>query len=283
MKTKIASFLTAAVVSLLTLATSSFADAGDGFYDKEHIRGFVSFGGDYRGMRAEFQKYVNRTAFITGTFVDPADSSGAGTTPDSKPTYNQFSDYYLGLHLNAGAQYKQFLTWFDFNFMPTQVSERPSSTITAGSGTFALFDVRWYSYGADWMFGWKILGENNFINVIPAVGVGMNLINFHFASEYTISSTDGSQTSTMRDRYYSTLATTVNAELEVRLELDPIAIGIYGGYRYIRYDELNVEGLKLKNPYYEYDTDNVGDTWFIGLRVTWTFLSDWQKKQADRL
>ena len=133
------------------------------------------------------------------------------------------------------------------------------------------------------MFGWKILGENNFINVIPAVGVGMNLINFHFASEYTISSTDGSQTYTMRDRYYSTLATTVNAELEVRLELDPIAIGIYGGYRYIRYDELNVEGLKLKNPYYEYDTDNVGDTWFIGLRVTWTFLSDWQKKQADRL
>ena len=129
MKTKIASFLTAAVVSLLTLATSSFADAGDGFYDKEHIRGFVSFGGDYRGMRAEFQKYVNRTAFITGTFVDPADSSGAGTTPDSKPTYNQFSDYYLGLHLNAGAQYKQFLTWLDFNFMPTQFLNAPPAPL----------------------------------------------------------------------------------------------------------------------------------------------------------
>ena len=167
--------------------------------------------------------------------------------------------------------------------MPTQVSERPATSVTAGSSKYALFDVRWYAYGLDWMFGWKILGESSFINVIPAVGVGMNLINFHLASEYEIVSIDGSQQATLRDRYYSTLATTVNAELEVRLEFDPIAIGIYGGYRYIRYDELTAEGMQLRNPYYEYDTDNVGDTFFFGLRLTWTFLSDWQKKQADRL
>ena len=283
MKTKIASFLTAALVSIMALATSSFADAEDSFYDKDHIRGFVSIGGDYRGMRAEFQNYVNRTAFIFGAYADPADSSGGVVAPSSNPKYNQFGDYYLGLHLNAGAQYKQFLTWVDLNFMPTQVSERPATSVTAGSSKFALFDVRWYAYGLDWMFGWKILGESSFINVIPAVGVGMNLINFHFASEYEIVSMDGSEQATLRDRYYSTLATTVNAELEVRLEFDPIAVGIYGGYRYIRYDELTAEGMELRNPYYEYDTDNVGDTFFFGLRVTWTFLSDWQRKQMQKL
>lgn len=284
MKTKIASFLTAAVFSVLTLATSSFADAESSFYEKDHVRGFVSIGADYRGMRAEFQKYVNSTAFIFGEFADPSDSTGAGSKSSvTPPNYSPFGDWYLGMHVNVGAQYKQFLTWFDINFMPTQVSGRPAKAMTTSAGKIPLFDVRWIAYGADWMFGWKLLGENSFINVIPAVGVGMNLINFHFASEFLISSIDGSETHAVRDRYYSTLATTVNAELEVRLEFDPIAIGIYGGYRYIRYNELKVEGLELQNPDYEYDTDNVGDTWFIGLRVTWTFLSEWQRKQAVKL
>jgi hypothetical protein len=31
------------------------------------------------------------------------------------------------------------------------------------------------------------------------------------------------------------------------------------------------------------NTDAIGDTWFAGLRITWLFLSDWQKKQRDRL
>lgn len=287
MKTKIASFLTAAVVSLMTLATNSFADAEDGFYDKEHIRGFISIGGDYRVMRDEFQNYVNRTAFITGAYsVSGAEDLYA--IDGDGPEYKLFNDYYLGLHINAGAQYKQFLTWFDFNFMPTQVSERPDKKVstTSESGDsrdFALFDVRWFAYGADWMFGWKLLGENSFINVIPAVGFGFNLINFHLASEFAIASVDGSQTATLRDRYYSTLATTFNTELEVRIELDPIAIGIYGGYRFVRYNELVAEGMELKNPRYEYDTDNIGDTFFFGLRLTWTFRSEWQKKQDAKL
>ncbi|PWJ63388.1 MULTISPECIES: hypothetical protein [unclassified Fibrobacter] len=295
MKTKITSFLKAAVLSVLALAPVSFAEEDNGFYEKDHVRGFISFGADYRLMTDEFQSYVNKTALYNGQhqYTAPGDSSTSqlyGGKPTSK--YGRFDDYYMGLHVNVGAQYKQFLTWMDINFMPTQVSERPASSYSAtpldesSSGDavkFPLYDVKWFSYGVDWMFGWKLFGESTFINLIPAVGIGFNLINFHFASDYTV--TDGSNTADARDRYYSTFASTFAAELELRLELDPIAIGLYAGYRYIRYNELDVEGVLLSDDLgnRKYDTDNDGDTFCIGLRVTWTFLSDWQRKQMDKL
>ena len=254
MKTKI-TYL-AALVCALILAPSVLADTEEGFYEKNHIRGFISIGGDYRGMFDEFRNYVNQVAFSNGYHV-------------------------------IGAQYKQFLTWFDINFMPTQISERPHSTYTttSESGTsikFPLYDVRWFCYGADWMFGWKLLGEDMPVNLIPAVGFGFNLINFHFASNFDLENEDGSYTA-LRDRYYSTIASTFNAELEIRLELGQFAIGAYGGYRAVRYNELNVEGERLETALGKYDTDNIGDTWFIGLRLTWIFLSDWQEKQNDKL
>lgn len=280
----------AAVLSVFALTTSSLADEEVGFYEKDHVRGFISIGGEYRGMFDEFQNYVNKTAFYAGSHVAtaPGDSTERTFQGASTNKYNLFDDYYLGLHVNVGAQYKQFMTWMDFNFMPTQVSERPSKSYSASSddGTtmsFPLYDVRWFTYGVDWMFGWKILGESSFINVIPAVGFGFNLINFHLASDYTIS--DGSSSGDTRDRFYSSFASTINAEIEVRIELDPIAIGLYGGYRYIRYNELEVEGTSLSMDMgnRSYDTDNCGESFFIGLRVTWTFLSDWQRKQMQKL
>jgi hypothetical protein len=283
MKTKI-TYL-AALVCALVLAPSVLADTEEGFYEKNHIRGFISLGGDYRGMFGEFRNYVNQVAFSNGVHVvDDGDSSEVYA---GKINYSKFDDYYLGLHLNIGAQYKQFLTWFDINFMPTQISERPSSTYSTSSESgasikFPLYDVRWFAYGADWMFGWKLLGESTPINLIPAVGFGFNLINFHFASNFDLENEDGSYTE-MRDRYYSTIASTFNAELEIRLELGQFAIGAYGGYRAVRYNELNIEGDNLETAFGKYDTDNVGDTWFVGLRLTWIFLSDWQEKQNDKL
>ena len=283
MKTKI-TYL-AALVCALVLAPSVLADTEEGFYEKNHIRGFISLGGDYRGMFGEFRNYVNQVAFSNGVHVvDDGDSSEVFA---GKINYSKFDDYYLGLHLNIGAQYKQFLTWFDINFMPTQISERPSSTYSTSSESgasikFPLYDVRWFAYGADWMFGWKLLGESTPINLIPAVGFGFNLINFHFASNFDLENEDGSYTA-LRDRYYSTIASTFNAELEIRLELGQFAIGAYGGYRAVRYNELNVEGERLETALGKYDTDNIGDTWFVGLRLTWIFLSDWQEKQNDKL
>jgi hypothetical protein len=284
MKTKI-TYL-AALVCALILAPSVLADTEEGFYEKNHIRGFISIGGDYRGMFDEFRNYVNQVAFSNGYHV-VEDESGSSELYAGQINYSKFDDYYLGLHVNIGAQYKQFLTWFDINFMPTQISERPSSTYTAVSDSgygmkFPLYDVRWFCYGADWMFGWKLLGEDMPVNLIPAVGFGFNLINFHFASNFDLENEDGSYTA-LRDRYYSTIASTFNAELEIRLELGQFAIGAYGGYRAVRYNELNVEGERLETALGKYDTDNIGDTWFIGLRLTWIFLSDWQEKQNDKL
>ena len=290
MKAKITSFLKAAVLGVLALATTSLADEEVGFYEKDHVRGFISFGAEYRGMFEEFQNYVNKTAFYSGSHIAAAPGDTANQTYEGNPTkkYSSFDDYHLGLHINVGAQYKQFVTWFDFSFMPTQVSERPSKTYEASSETgdklkFPLYDVRWFTYGVDWMFGWKVLGENNFINVIPSIGVGFNLINFHLASDFTLS--EGSSGVNTRDRYYSSFASSINSEVEVRLDFDPISVGLYAGYRYIRYNELEVEGVELKGDLANrsYDTDNCGETFFIGLRATWTFLSEWQTKQLQKL
>lgn len=291
MKTKITSFYLAALVCALTFATGAFADTESGFYEKEHIRGFISIGGDFRGMRSQFENYVNTTAFANSgrwaANVEDKDGKVTKQTLEGSADldYDEFGWWYIGLHLNIGAQYKQFLTWFDINFMPTQTSERPSSTTTASgdgvSADFPLYDVRWFTYGADWMFGWKLFGENTVINLIPAVGFGFNLINFHLASNFILPSADGGASAELRDRYYSTMASTFNSELELRLELGQFAIGIYGGYKVVRYNELEIEGKTLET--IKYDTDNVGDTWFVGLRLTWIFLSDWQSKVQNKL
>ncbi|MBQ3713995.1 MAG: hypothetical protein II892_00220 [Fibrobacter sp.] len=304
MKTKITSFLTFAVASLLTLSSTAFADAESGFYESDHVRGFISIGADYRGMRSEFHDYVNNIAFRNGYHMEEVTvSDGEESRVDTLAfagsfKYSKFNSYYLGLHVNLGAQYKQFLTWFDFNFMPPQISERPSKTYSASAAIedadgnvvevvtkkYPLYNVEWYSYGIDWMFGWKLFGENTIINLIPSVGFGLNLINFHFASNFDLVYMENpSKWDTMRDRDYSTIATTFNSELELRLEFSRIAIGAYGGYRFIRYNELKIESRTMSNTVPYQNTDAIGDTWFAGLRLTWLFLSDWQKKQRDRL
>ena len=302
MKTKIASFLSIVALSLLTLTTGAFADLEEGFYEKNHVRGFISIGADYRGMRSEFQRYVNNMAFKNwgyqhdGRYFNQKDSNWVDTTfyySGALPGYSKFDDYYLGLHVNIGAQYKQFLTWFDINFMPMQTSKRPrdsyfsyvhfnDSTATPQRYAEDLYDVEWFTYGADWMFGWKLFGEHTFINLIPSVGFGFNIINFHYASDFILVERGKPEhTEIVRDRFYSTMATTVTSELEFRIELGRLGLGAYGGYRFVRYNDPDIEGFtnfKGKN-----ETDNVGDTWYLGARVTWYFLSPWEKKQADKL
>jgi len=298
MKTKIASLCLAAVFSILAFAGNSSA-AEEGFYDKDHIRGFISVGADYRGMRSEFQKYVNNVAFKNIGHMEKAvvtDTSGKADTVLAKYygdyNYSKFNNYYLGLHFILGAQYKQFLTWFDINFMPYQRSERNADTYvttieskyanaTPANRVYNLYDVEWFSYGVDWMFGWKTLGEDAFFNIIPAVGIGFNLINFHFPSSFTITDPERTKSERVRDRFYSTLASTFTAEIEFRLQFEQFAVGAYGGIRFVRYSELDIEDFNIDpNPY---GTDNVGDTWYAGLRFTWLFLSPWDKKQQNKL
>ncbi|WP_407456190.1 hypothetical protein [Fibrobacter sp.] len=301
MKTKIASFLSVFALSLLTLATGAFADSETGFYEKDHVRGFISIGGDYRGMRKEFADYVNTVARSNGVhYIKAVKASSSGDVDTVQVAgwgdlnYKKFNDYYLGLHVNVGAQYKQFMTWMDFNFMPPQVSKRPDDSYTVEvekgvtpveSLTFPLYDVEWFTYGADWMFGWKLFGENTFINLIPAVGFGLNLINMHYASHFDwVEVGNEEHIETTRDRFYSTLATTINAELELRIELGRLALGAYGGYRFVRYNDMRHEGFnQTYGKWRTNHTDNVGDTYFLGLRLTWYFYSQWEKKQADKI
>lgn len=268
------------VASLCAITTSAFAEPEEGFYEKHDIRGFISLGADYRGMRAVYANYLNRVLFSQrGYMIETIDDETGDTTQvpvidDQISNYEHFNDYYLGMHVEVGAQYHQFLTWFDINFMPTQVSKKPASENSVGKD---LYDVKWFAYGIDWMFGWKLFGENSVINLIPSVGVGFNLLNIHFGSNYTFFSEDDDEYIDIRNRYYSVLSPTFNSQIELRISLGQFSIGGYGGYRVVRFDEFDVEGYELGDP------DNNGDTWFIGGKVTWTFLSENQKKLRDKL
>lgn len=284
----------------LFLALPAFASDGS-LYEKEHIRGFISFGFDYRGMSSEHIDYINRVLFGSGKgFIGKTYTPGENGEmkeslsfyPDAGlKQYDKFDDWYFGLHINVGAQYKQLLTWFDFNFMPTQVSEYKCSKADqkaekCDAKTPGNFDIKWFAYGADWMWGWKLFGENSVINLIPAVGLGLNLLNIHFGGNYQVLSYQGKDEVQITDsqgnegtgnRYYSSFAMTFNSELELRLNLDPISIGLYGGYRVIRYNQFRIKNIDYGS------NDQNGDTWFLGARLTWTFLSPWQKKQRDKL
>lgn len=273
--------------SLCAVTISAFAEPEEGFYEKHDIRGFISVGADYRGMRSAYADYLNRLLFNKnqGYLVEVAEEGSDSTTTvgvadPSIGKYEHFNDYYLGLHVEIGAQYRQFLTWFDINFMPTQVSEKPAKFSSVNGAR--LYDVKWFAYGVDWMFGWKIFGENTVINLIPSAGIGLNLLNIHLASNYDYLKADADASSDSayihaKNRYYSTLSPTFNAQMELRLSFDPFSVGVYGGYRVIRFDEFDIDGYELGDP------DNNGDTWFFGAKLTWTFLSENQRKLRDKL
>ena len=270
------------VASLFAITTSAFAEPEEGFYEKHDIRGFISVGADYRGMRSAYANYLNRLlfnknqGFIIDKITEDGDTVKAAVLDKDISRYEHFNDYYLGLHIEVGAQYHQFLTWFDINFMPTQVSDKPADY--SSTTNERLYNVKWFAYGIDWMFGWKLFGENTVINLIPSAGIGLNLLNVHLASDYYfIESGSDSSYVQARNRYYSTLSPTFNAQVEFRVSIDPISIGAYAGYRVVRFNEIDFEGHSLG------DTDNNGDTWFLGAKITWTFLSENQKKLRDKL
>ena len=272
--------LTLFVATLCAITSFVFAEPEEGFYEKHDIRGFISINADYRGMRSAYANYLNKILFSknfghleTYQVEDDTSTVTVFEKDGSLSQYEHFNDYYLGLHVEVGAQYHQFLTWFDINFMPTQVSEKPASKNSSGHD---LYDIKWFSYGIDWMFGWKLFGESTIINLIPSVGFGINLLNIQLGSNYAFRTEDG-DTVTVRNRYYSVFSPTINTQLELRVDLDPFSIGAYAGYRVIRFNEFDVEGYLLGEP------DNNGDTWFMGVKLTWTFLSENQKKLRDKL
>lgn len=294
MKTKLTSFL---LTTLLFSSINVSMALASGFYDKNLVRGFISIGGEYRSMGSEHMNYVNGILFKgASTIINNTDTSTILDFDSQIDKYGHFNGNVIGLNLNVGAEYKQLISWFNFHLIPTQVSKKPSNY---GDFQNRLYDARWFSYGADWMFGWMLLHEKSIFNIIPSVGLGMSLLNIHFASNYalvdgnaTYSITDDGKVScnpedviTIADRYYSNFSSAFHAELEFRIKMDPISIGVYGGYRYVSYGPLSITSKDETITYVldNTDTDISCDSWFIGARLTWTFLSNRQRELKIKL
>ena len=260
-------------LGLLLGALDVVADTPEGFYDPELVRGFVSIKGDFRQMRSAGVDNLNSMLFDL-QWGKPRNASMTAAASELDD-YHRFEDSYLGLHAEIGAEYKQFMTWFDIDFMPTQVSEKPASQTSFG---YPLYDASWNTYGANWMFGWKLLPESSPINLIPSVGLGVSLLNVHLASlYYLIDEKDTTKVTALRNRTYSTLGYTCNSELEARVHLGQLSLGAYGGYKFARYDQFSMEGYGVGEDGME------GDTWFVGGKVTWTMQSAWERKQREKL
>jgi len=258
----------AASLCVLLGAGASWAETPEGFYDQDQVRGFISLKGDFRHMRSEGINNLNGMLF-------DLERVGSSANAADLNDYSHFKNNYLGLHTDIGAEYKQFLTWFDVDFMPTQISERPAKQTSAG---LPLYDISWNSYGANWMFGWKLLPQESPINLIPSVGIGLSLMNVHLGSVYMlVDKVDTTKYEITRDRSYSSFGQTLNTEIEARLQLGQFSVGGYAGYKIARYEEFNIEGFSAG------PADLAADSWFVGGKVTWTMLSMWQRKQLDKI
>jgi len=138
----------ALVVALLAPA----ALAAEGIYDRDLVRGFLSLKGDFRSMKSDGVRFIN------------------------KETGKSYVKNYLDGHVEIGAEYLQLRTWFDIDFMPI--------TPTRGN-------TEWFSYGVTWMWGYKILSQNSLFNLIPSIGPGVELQNIRKSSEDELASSFG--------------------------------------------------------------------------------------------
>jgi hypothetical protein len=164
---------------------------------------------------------------------------------------------FLDGHVEIGAEYNQLRTWFDIDFMP----------ITPTRGT-----TEWYSYGITWMWGYKLLSQNSIFNIIPSFGPGVELMNIR---------RDPSE------RVMSSFGPALNLELELRLQFSQFSLGVYGGYkveRYYGWDDLSQDELGNNDNLASFDlkyNDINADKAFVGLKLSWTMLNNFQKREKE--
>jgi hypothetical protein len=162
-------------------------------------------------------------------------------------TEKSYTKEHIVGHAEIGAEYSQFRTWFDIDFMPYSPTRK---------------DTKWFAYGATWMFGYKLLRVNSLFNIIPSIGPGFELLNIR-SSPY--------------DKIESSLGPALNLELELRLQGPQLSVGIYGGSKFIRHDDYE----NISNVADKYQGDVNFDKMFVGLKFTWTMLSTFQKREKD--
>lgn len=280
------------IISTLALsaAVSAQNSNAEGFYNKNQVRGFIAFKGDFRQLDEQAVKNINDIMFNNAigfneevTVKAPSGESVTSLeyqTDLNQRNYGKFNDKIIGLNTEIGAQYHQFMTWFDINFMPTQISKKPKSL---GS---SYRDVKWFRYGFDWMFAWMLLQEDSPLNLIPAAGVGLSLQNFSFANnfEYPLDSDEellGRTGGTLQNRYYSRFGSAINTQIELRFNLGFMALGAYAGARFVSYDDLVFETKQDTRFVLNNEADDNGNEYFVGGKLTIMFTSPWEKKQRE--
>ncbi len=283
------------MVSLCALTALATAQDNprDEFYIKEQVKGFFSLKVDFQRFSDNAIGDINDAAFREdwGYNVVRYDSTNTpidtGFFPDQERLfhYNQFGPNVLGMNVEIGAQYHQMVTWVDGFFMPTQVSPVPD-TVNPEVPSH-LQSIKWFRYGFDWMFGYMLLPEKSFVNVIPSAGAGFSLLNMQFASEYDLSwTTPGDAVMAsypLGRRYYSTFGKNVTTQLEVRFNLgNGISVGAYGGARFTWYDRFSVE-TSTSQTYILNHSELSGNAIFFGGKLTYTLPSVFETKEQNKL
>ena len=188
------------------------------------------------------REYVRGFIGLKGDFRSMRSKAVKELNLVTKNTGKSYKKQFADGHLDIGAEYNQLMTWFDIDFMPL--------TQTRAGGS------EWYAYGLTWMWGYKLFHANSLGNIIPSIGPGFELLNVRKPSP--------------DDKLVSSMGPTLNTEIEFRLQAAQFAAGIYGGYKVIRQDDENL-----------FDKDINFDKVFVGLKLSWTMLSGFQKQAKD--
>jgi hypothetical protein len=250
-------------VALALLAPSAFAVD---IYDREYVRGFISLKGDYRLMFAKGQEFLNRSS---GMIVMAEDGNEYWTSK------GYAKDYVTG-HMEIGAKYNSLKTWFDIEFMPLSLTrtyvlldEENGSPLLDANRNEMQSTSRWYNYGITWMWGYELFWQTAPINLIPSIGFGFEFLNVRH-SYY--------------DRTLSCMGPSLNLELELRAQIYQFSLGVYGGYKVVRmdgWDNLS-QSVGAQYPFANpYKGDVNFDKVFAGVKLSWTMLSEVQKRLRD--
>jgi hypothetical protein len=262
LKMRIFSKILPLALALAVLAPNAYAT---NIYDRDFVRGFISLKGDYRLMNSKGQEFLNRAS---GMIVMAED----GTEPWTGKSYAK--DYVTG-HVEIGAKYHSLKTWFDIEFMPLSLTrtytllDEVGKPLTNATGDTLQSTSRWYNYGITWMWGYELFWQTAPINLIPSMGFGFEFLNVR---------------SSYYDRVLSCMGPSLNLELELRAQIYQFSLGVYGGYKVVRMDGWDAlsQSFGAQYPFSSpYRSDVNFDKVFMGVKLSWTMLSEVQKRLRD--
>ena len=115
-------------------------------------------------------------------------------------------------------------------------------------------DTEWFAYGITWMWGYKLFPKQP-VNLIISAGPGIELMNIRRSEQ---------------DRLESSFGLALTAiEIEPRLQLGQFSVGLYYSYKVVRHDWDN------------WSRELSSDKQFAGIKLSWTMLNNYQKKEND--